>query len=137
MNTSEQWRSSGHEQLLFCKIRSKAEIYHERIPFIRRLPGAAIGIVLLLVAINILVWVACGIVLSFHVGLVSTSVLSYILGLRHALDADHISAIDLMTRRLVATGQRHVTVGTFFSLGPLYHRNCYIHCCGSKLSSHL
>jgi high-affinity nickel-transport protein len=33
------------------------------------------------------------------------------------LDADHISAIDLMTRRLIAAGQRPVTVGTFFSLG--------------------
>lgn len=43
--------------------------------------------------------------------------LSYTLGLRHALDADHISAIDLMTRRLIASGQRPVTVGTFFSLG--------------------
>ena len=43
--------------------------------------------------------------------------LSYALGLRHALDADHISAIDLMTRRLIAAGQRPVTVGMFFSLG--------------------
>jgi high-affinity nickel-transport protein len=48
---------------------------------------------------------------------VSTAVLSYALGLRHALDADHISAIDLMTRRLIAAGQRPVTVGMFFSLG--------------------
>ena len=50
-------------------------------------------------------------------GLVSTCVLAYTLGLRHALDADHISAIDLMTRRLIADKQRPVTVGTFFSLG--------------------
>ncbi|KAL3424508.1 High-affinity nickel transport protein nic1 [Phlyctema vagabunda] len=47
----------------------------------------------------------------------STALLAYTLGLRHALDADHISAIDLMTRRLIAAGQRPVTVGTFFSLG--------------------
>jgi high-affinity nickel-transport protein len=73
--------------------------------------------ILLIAAINILVWVACGIVLSFHTGLVTTAVLSYTLGLRHALDADHITAIDLMTRRLLASGQRPVTVGTFFSLG--------------------
>jgi len=44
-------------------------------------------------------------------------VLAYTLGLRHALDADHISAIDLMTRRLIAAGQQPVAVGTFFSLG--------------------
>lgn len=43
--------------------------------------------------------------------------MAYTLGLRHALDADHIAAIDLMTRRLVASGQRPVAVGTFFSLG--------------------
>lgn len=49
--------------------------------------------------------------------LISTAVLSYTLGLRHALDADHISAIDLMTRRLIVSGQRPVAVGMFFSLG--------------------
>jgi len=49
--------------------------------------------------------------------LISTAVISYTLGLRHALDADHISAIDLTARRLIAFGQRLVTVGTFFSLG--------------------
>lgn len=43
--------------------------------------------------------------------------MAYTLGLRHALDADHIAAIDLMTRRLIASGQRPVAVGTFFSLG--------------------
>jgi high-affinity nickel-transport protein len=37
--------------------------------------------------------------------------------LRHALDADHITIIDLVTRRLLASGQQPVTVGTFFSLG--------------------
>ncbi|CAI4212069.1 unnamed protein product [Parascedosporium putredinis] len=45
------------------------------------------------------------------------AILAWSLGLRHAFDADHISAIDLMTRRLLATGQKAVTVGTFFSLG--------------------
>lgn len=99
------------------RLRAKAESCHEKTPFLRRLPGAAIAIILLIAAINLLVWVACGIVLAFHTGLVTTAILSYTLGLRHALDADHISAIDLMTRRLVASGQRPVTVGTFFSLG--------------------
>ena len=99
------------------RLRAKAEIYHEKIPFIRRLPGPAVSIIVFIAVINLLVWVACGIVLSFHTGLVTTAVLSYTLGLRHALDADHITAIDLMTRRLIASGQRPVTVGTFFSLG--------------------
>lgn len=66
---------------------------------------------------NIFVWTAVAIVLRFHTALISPAALSYALGLRHALDADHISAIDLMTRRLIASGQRPATVGTFFSLG--------------------
>ncbi|GAB7363746.1 hypothetical protein MBLNU230_g4314t1 [Neophaeotheca triangularis] len=100
-----------------ANLLAKAKEYHERTPLLRKLPGAAIAIIALLIVVNILVWIACGIVLHFHPSLVSTAVLAYTLGLRHALDADHISAIDLMTRRLVAAGQHPVTVGTFFSLG--------------------
>ncbi|KAK5743146.1 hypothetical protein LTR17_002907 [Elasticomyces elasticus] len=102
---------------LLAKLRLRAGEYHARVPGIRRLPGRAIAIVLLLIIINILAWIACAIVLSYHITLVSTAVLAWTLGLRHALDADHISAIDLMTRRLIASGQRPVTVGTYFSLG--------------------
>ena len=43
--------------------------------------------------------------------------IAWTLGLRHGLDADHISAIDNVLRRLIALGQRPVTVGLFFSLG--------------------
>jgi high-affinity nickel-transport protein len=43
--------------------------------------------------------------------------LAYTLGLRHAFDADHISAIDNTTRKLMAEGQRPLSVGFFFSLG--------------------
>ncbi|CZT18598.1 related to high-affinity nickel transport protein [Ramularia collo-cygni] len=102
---------------MLAKMKQKAGHFQEQIPWIRRLPGPAIAIVLLLIVVQIIVWIAVGIVLHFHTALISTAVLSYTLGLRHALDADHISAIDLMTRRLVASGQRPVTVGTFFSLG--------------------
>ncbi|KAF4625485.1 hypothetical protein G7Y89_g12683 [Cudoniella acicularis] len=70
-----------------------------------------------LAIVNILVWIAVAIVLRYHPLLSSTAVLSYTFGLRHALDADHISVIDLMTRRLIASGTRPVTVGMFFSLG--------------------
>lgn len=105
------------EQPRHRKVWQRASRYHAKIPLLRRLPGPALAIVLLLVVVNLLVWTVCGIILAFHPALVATAVLSYTLGLRHALDADHISAIDLMTRRLVASGQRPVTVGTFFSLG--------------------
>ena len=51
---------------------------------------------------------------SFGIGI---GVTAYTLGMRHAFDADHIAAIDNTTRKLVADGQRPVTVGLFFSLG--------------------
>jgi len=44
-------------------------------------------------------------------------VLSYTLGLRHGVDADHISAIDNTTRKLLQQERRPLTVGTWFSLG--------------------
>jgi high-affinity nickel-transport protein len=42
---------------------------------------------------------------------------AYMLGLRHAFDADHIGAIDNTTRKLMSDGQRPLCVGFFFSLG--------------------
>ncbi|OMP85792.1 High-affinity nickel transport protein nic1 [Diplodia seriata] len=114
-------------------VSKKAEMYHGRVPYLRRLPFPALAIIILIAVVNAAVWVAVGIVLVSHIphqkntntmkhqALISTAILSYTLGLRHALDADHISvhtqAIDLMTRRLIAAGQRPVTVGMFFSLG--------------------
>ncbi len=46
-----------------------------------------------------------------------TALLAYVLGMRHAFDADHISAIDNTTRKLMSEGQRPLAVGFFFSLG--------------------
>ncbi len=46
-----------------------------------------------------------------------TAVLAYTLGMRHAFDADHISAIDNTTRKLMSEGQRPLAVGFFFALG--------------------
>ena len=50
----------------------------------------------------------------FGIGLGLTA---YTLGMRHAFDADHISAIDNTTRKLMAEGQRPLSVGFWFSLG--------------------
>lgn len=86
---------------------------------LRGLPPAVTRQILSLVAANLVAWAAAGVVLRLHPALISPAVLSYTLGLRHALDADHIAAIDLTTRRLVAAGGggRPVSVGTWFSLG--------------------
>ena len=48
---------------------------------------------------------------------VGTGILALTLGMRHAFDADHISAIDNTTRKLMADGKRPMSVGFFFSLG--------------------
>ena len=48
---------------------------------------------------------------------VGTGVTAYTLGMRHAFDADHISAIDNTTRKLMSEGKRPMSVGFFFSLG--------------------
>ena len=50
----------------------------------------------------------------FGVGL---GVTAYVLGMRHAFDADHIAAIDNTTRKLLAEGKKPVSVGFWFSLG--------------------
>jgi high-affinity nickel-transport protein len=48
---------------------------------------------------------------------IGTGMTAYTLGLRHAFDADHISAIDNTTRKLMAEGKRPMSVGFWFSLG--------------------
>lgn len=55
--------------------------------------------------------------LPAHPALLGIGALAYFLGLRHAFDADHIAAIDNVTRKLRQDGQRPVAVGLFFSLG--------------------
>jgi high-affinity nickel-transport protein len=48
---------------------------------------------------------------------VGTGITAYTLGMRHAFDADHISAIDNVTRKLMGEGKRPLSTGFFFSLG--------------------
>ncbi|MCJ1448275.1 MAG: hypothetical protein MMC23_008790 [Stictis urceolatum] len=102
---------------LFRKPLTLLSTHHARTPLLRRLPLPSLLIITLLVLVNVVAWIVAGIVLHFSPGLSGTAVLAYTLGLRHALDADHISAIDLMTRRLVAEGKEGYSVGTWFSLG--------------------
>ncbi len=48
---------------------------------------------------------------------IGIAITAYTLGLRHAFDADHISAIDNTTRKFMAEGKRPLSVGFWFSLG--------------------
>ena len=80
-----------------------------------RLP--LIGIYSLLVVVNVGVWIWALLVFRQHPLLLGTALLAYGFGLRHAVDADHIAAIDNVTRKLMQEGRRPVSVGFFFSLG--------------------
>lgn len=71
----------------------------------------------LLLAANALVWTWALIALADRPTLIGTALLAYVLGLRHAVDADHIAAIDNVVRKLMQEGKRPFSVGLFFSLG--------------------
>ena len=70
-----------------------------------------------LIGANVLIWLWAIAVLHDHQVLLATALLAYTFGLRHAVDADHIAAIDNATRKLMQEGQRPVAVGFFFSIG--------------------
>ena len=75
------------------------------------------AIYLLLLAFNAAVWTWAFVTLSAHPTLLGTALLAYVLGLRHAVDADHIAAIDNVVRKLMQEGKRPISAGLFFSLG--------------------
>ncbi len=70
-----------------------------------------------LVAANVGLWGVAVITFRHYPVLLGTSFLAYSFGLRHSVDADHIAAIDNVTRKLMGQGQRPVGIGLYFSLG--------------------
>src|SRR6202521_2834831 len=81
------------------------------------LRGRIVGIYALLIGFNLLAWFWALAAFHDHPVLLGTALLAYSFGLRHAVDADHIAAIDNVTRKLMQEGKRPVAVGFFFSLG--------------------
>nr|WP_295737457.1 HoxN/HupN/NixA family nickel/cobalt transporter [uncultured Acidocella sp.] len=80
--------------------------------------GRRVALMLLaLVLANALLWGGAFSLLRHYTLLLGTALLAYGFGLRHAVDADHIAAIDNVTRKLMQQGQRPVGVGLAFSLG--------------------
>lgn len=77
----------------------------------------AAGLVLGLIAANLLAW--CWALQAFgdSGALMAASLLAWGYGLRHAVDADHIAAIDNVTRKMMQQGRRPFAVGAWFSLG--------------------
>jgi len=76
--------------------------------------GAIYAVLAVVTVVLILVATTIGYKYSILAGV---GLVSYVLGLRHAVDADHIAVIDNTTRKLLQQGKRPVTVGTWFSLG--------------------
>jgi high-affinity nickel-transport protein len=76
-----------------------------------------IAIYAVLFAANIGAWAWALIAFRHYPALLGTALLAYSFGLRHAVDADHIAAIDNVTRKLMQQKQRPVGVGFFFSIG--------------------
>ncbi|MFI5014501.1 MAG: HoxN/HupN/NixA family nickel/cobalt transporter [Hyphomicrobiales bacterium] len=68
-------------------------------------------------AVNIAVWIWAIVSLADRPALLGTAFLAYVLGLRHAVDADHIAAIDNVVRKLMQEGKRPHAVGLFFATG--------------------
>ena len=71
----------------------------------------------LLVGANIAVGLWAFVLFSDDSVKLGTALLAYSLGLRHAVDADHIAAIDNVTRKLIQDGKQPIGVGFFFALG--------------------
>lgn len=78
-----------------------------------RLKGLCWGIVV----VNILAWCWAWVEFRTQPTLMGTALLAYMFGLRHAVDADHIAAIDNATRKLLQEGRSAESAGAFFSLG--------------------
>ncbi|AUH51972.1 HoxN/HupN/NixA family nickel/cobalt transporter [Chromobacterium sp. ATCC 53434] len=70
-----------------------------------------------LILANLLAWAWAFAAFADHPAQLATALLAYLFGLRHAVDADHIAAIDNTVRKLMQEGRRPSAVGLFFSLG--------------------
>ena len=82
----------------------------------KQLPRSA-GLFGLLTAANVAAWAWAWTAFHDRPTLLGTALLAWVFGLRHAVDADHIAAIDNVVRKLMQDGQRPQTVGLWFSLG--------------------
>jgi nickel/cobalt transporter (NiCoT) family protein len=82
-----------------------------------RTRSKVVGLFAILTAANGGAWLWALVEFHGNALLLGTALLAYSFGLRHAFDADHIAAIDNITRKLMQQGRRPIAVGFFFSLG--------------------
>lgn len=95
-------------------LASFRRILSDNTPGLRK---RVIGIYAVLLSVNVVLW-AIALVTAIQAPVfLALAASAYALGLRHAVDADHIAAIDNVTRKLMQERKRPVAVGLFFSLG--------------------
>src|ERR1700730_3954055 len=78
-------------------------------------------------AANALAWIWALVAFRGYPVLFGTALLAYTLGLRHAVDADHIAAIDNVARKLTQMQKRPLSVGLFFSLESVRRLQAGLH----------
>jgi nickel/cobalt transporter (NiCoT) family protein len=111
------WETGGHGAPFdpFAGMRNLfADIFCAGSPNMGR---KIVGIYAVLIGFNAVAWGWALVAFRDHPVLLGTALLAYSFGLRHAVDADHIAAIDNVTRKLMQEGKRPIAVGFFFSLG--------------------
>src|SRR5260221_2570535 len=79
--------------------------------------GKIVGIYGVLAVANVAAWAWAFLAFRDYPVLLGTAFLAYGFGLRHAVDSDHIAAIDNVTRKLMQEGKRPIAAGFYFSLG--------------------
>jgi nickel/cobalt transporter (NiCoT) family protein len=97
--------------LMFASLR---RVLNDSTPGVR---SKVIGIYTLLLSANGILWLITLLTAIHYPVILALAFPAYTLGLRHAFDADHIAAIDNVTRKLMQEKKRPVAVGLFFSLG--------------------
>ena len=118
MEKTPPFSSSQKTRSLYCEDQMKVSFF-QRIfnDSSKEIRGKIIAMLALLAGFNLVTWGWA--LASFHSYpvLLGTALLAYGFGLRHAVDADHIAAIDNVTRKMMQAGKRPVAVGFMFSLG--------------------
>src|SRR5215469_17893045 len=76
-----------------------------------QVPGRVVTLYVLVAAANVGAWGWALLAFRHYPLLLGTALLAFGLGLRHAIDADHIAAIDNVTRKLMQEGKKPVGVG--------------------------
>src|ERR1700689_4880871 len=95
-------------------IAAVANLFNDKHENIR---GRVIAVYALLLVFIAAEWLWAIVAFHNYPVLLGTAALAYSFGLRHAFDADHIAAIDNVTRKMMQEGRRPGGVGLFFSLG--------------------